>query len=181
MHRVHNLFPADCRADLPSRRSTLIDNVFSRARDSRVFFVTARLFHPIRHPRENARLKIKSRWKNSGMLLRRCEVCTGEICAARILVSGTSAFHFRPRILKITAVERTPPHRDTATQISRGESRSRVARHIPFIPLFFPFSLREPGEVAPVFNDRVTTCKAVATNAKPRVVTRETRETIKTS
>lgn len=40
MHRVHNLFPADCRADLPSRWFTLIDNVFSRARDSRVFFVT---------------------------------------------------------------------------------------------------------------------------------------------
>lgn len=96
-----------------------------------------------------------------------CEVCTGEICAARILVSGTSAFHFRPRILKITAVECIPARRDTAAQISRGESRSRVVWHIPFIPLFFPFPLRKP-EVVPVFNDRVTTGKAVATNAKPR-------------
>lgn len=130
--------------------------------------------------RVKTRLKIKSRWKNSGMLLRRCEVCTGEICTVRILVSGTSAFHFRPRILKITAVERIPSHRDTATQISRGESRSRVAWHIPFIPLFFPSPLHKP-EVALVFNDRVTTGKAVATNAKSRAVTRETRETIKTS
>lgn len=60
MHRVHNLFPADCRADLTPAppppplvsASTLIDNVFSRARDSRVFFVTAR--PSTRGDRENA-------------------------------------------------------------------------------------------------------------------------------
>lgn len=42
---------------------------------------------------------------------------------ARILVSGTSAFHFRPRILKITAVERIQSHR------RRGGLEFREASH----------------------------------------------------
>lgn len=92
------------RPTYPSRRSTLIDNVFSRARDSRVFFVTARLFRP------KTRLKIKSRWKNSGMLLRRGDV---RFVPVRFAPREFSlAVHrlsiFAPRILKITAVERIP-------------------------------------------------------------------------
>lgn len=140
--------------------------MFSRARDSRVFFVTARLFRP------KTRLKIKSRWKNSGMLLRRGAV---RFVPVRFAPREFSlAVHrlsiFAPRILKITAVERIPSHRDTATRISRGESRGRAARRYSFCPArpLFPRPLCAKPEVALVFNDRVTTGKAVATNAKPR-------------
>lgn len=82
-----------------------------------------RLFHPIRHPRvkraaEN-KIAMEKFWD---ALTAGARACTGEICAARILVSGTSAFHFRPRILKITAVERIPA--------AQGHGDSNFARRV---------------------------------------------------
>lgn len=117
MHRVHNLFPAEWReraqrAGRPLSPRPLIDNVLSRGRDFRVSFVIASLPPPFRGARRcgtpapvraRARPRIKLRWKNCGVLLRG----RGGLYRARVLVSGTSAFHSRLQIPKITAVERT--------------------------------------------------------------------------
>lgn len=94
-----------------------------------------RLFRP------KTRLKIKSRWKNSGMLLRRGAARRGDVRFVPVRFAPREfslAVHrlsiFAPRILKITAVERIPSHRDAATRISRGESRSRVGAAYSFCP-----------------------------------------------
>lgn len=183
MHRVHNLFPADCAAPtyLPFPPApTLIDNVFSRARDSRVFFVTARLFRP------KTRLKIKSRWKNSGDALtaRRCEVCTGEICAARILVSGTSAFHFRPANSENNS-GCTYPVRTGTRRLEFREASHAVgyARRIPFVPrvLFFPFPFAQNPRSRWCLTTVLQPVRQSRRMQNLGAVTRETRETIKTS
>lgn len=74
---------------------TLIDNVFSRARDSRVSFVTARLF---RQPENAAENKIAMEKFRDALTARRGDVRFVPVRFAprEILVSGTSAFHFRP-------------------------------------------------------------------------------------
>lgn len=97
-------------------------------------------------------------------------------------LAGYIGFPFSPANSENNSgVERIPGAQGHGgSNFARRVTQEGRRRYIPFIPLFCPSPLRK-SEVALVFNDRVTTGKAVATNAKPRAVTRETRETIKTS
>lgn len=133
MHRVHNLFPADCRADLPlpvaPPSSTtcfhvLVILAFSSSPRARVSSTRSGI-------RAKMRLKIKSRMEKFWDALMAVVV---RFVPVRFAPREFSlAVHrlsiFAPRILKIIAAECIPPHRDTArgvgeaAQISRGESR----------------------------------------------------------
>lgn len=97
---------------LPSLVAPLIDNVFSRGRDFRVSFV---IVHPTPVTDEAPRAvqgtptRELSAAENKIAMekLRRALTGDGGLYRARVLVSGTSAFHSRLQIPKITAVERT--------------------------------------------------------------------------
>lgn len=179
MHRVHNLFPADWRASkarhsLPSSLvAPLIDNVFSRGRDFRVSFVIA---HPTlvtdEAPQYGTPTREPSAVENKiAMEKLRRALTGGGLYRARVLVSGTSAFHSRLQILKITAVERTcrgvaryaTLHNATIRNATRCDATPREARrrlefreashavarvrYISFVLFFFPPLFPRRGRV----------------------------------
>lgn len=203
MHRVRNLFPADWRASGTSSRrlapAPLIDNVFSRGRDFRVSFVITPPAIPSRaersgtrhlHPTGHLHARASAAENKIAMeKLRRALTGRGFVsrARARVLVSGTSAFHSRLQIPKITAVERT---RRGATRHGakrrrlefREASRHAVAPVRYVFLLFRPFS--RPFCATGSRWCLTTVLQPVRQSRRMQnlgTVTSETRETIKTS
>lgn len=94
-----------------TRRFTLIDNVFSRARDSRVFFVTARVSST------RSGIRAKNAAENKIAMEKFWDALTAGVRFVPVRFAPhefSLAVHrlsiFAREFLKITAVERIPPH-----------------------------------------------------------------------
>lgn len=165
--------PTAASTCLSLARCVLIDNVFSCTRDSRVFFVIARLL-VASDPRESAAENKIAMEKFQDALTAWFAPVRFAPCEFSLTVHRL--FHSRPRIRKITAVRR-----DTTTRISRVRSRSWTYDTFLSSRFSFPFPLCAYPGSRWCLTTVLQAGKAAAANAKPRTVTSETRETIKTS
>lgn len=153
MHRVHNLFPADCRVDLPLSRPLRPhrQRVFTRALVILASSSSSRVSSS-RRIRARARPKIKSRWKNSG----------GDALTAWFAPVRFAPCEFSLTVHRLSILARVYPENNSgASRHDNSNFASQVTqldvRYVSFVPFLFPvLSVRIPAGVALVFNDRVT-------------------------